>query len=108
MDSWNNGAKASDVKRIIDNNFDILDKRTINVQTYIESKFVASKWTFDSNLETYTISIPYSDYNKKNPWVMLYIKNGNGYSPVYGGYIVHEDSIELQSDIPYEGRVVIR
>ena len=27
MESWVNGAKGSEVKRVVDNNFDILDKR---------------------------------------------------------------------------------
>ena len=31
MDSWANGARGSEVKRVINNNFDILDKRTIKL-----------------------------------------------------------------------------
>ena len=114
MDSWINGAKGSDVKRIIDNNFDILEKRTLKINDGISKlepisiNFIVSEWVFVSSLKTYTISIPYSDYNRANPCVEVYIKNEDGYSIVYGGYKIKEDSIVLQSDIPYEGRVVIR
>lgn len=31
MDSWANGAKGSDVQRIINGNFDTLDKRTVEL-----------------------------------------------------------------------------
>lgn len=108
MDSWRNGAKASEVKRVIDNNFDILDKRTISINNYIVSEFTASKWSFDNDLKRYTIIIPYTDYNKKYPRVELYIKNGYEYSPVYGGYLIRNDGILLKSDVPYDGKVVIR
>ena len=35
MDSWRNGAQSSEVKNIIDKNFDILDKRTIKINNDI-------------------------------------------------------------------------
>ena len=116
MNSWINGAKGSEVKRVIDNNFDILDKRTIKLNedmsklnsSVICVNFVASGWGFVEGLKTYTISIPYNDYNKANPGVEVYIKNEGDYSAVHGGYIIKESGIELQSDIPYEGKVVIR
>ena len=108
MDSWMNGAKASAVKRVIDNNFDILDKRTINIQSCVVSEFVASRWSFNDDLRRYTIIIPYADYNKKYPRVELYIKKDNGYLPVYGGYLIRDDGILLKSDVPYDGKVVIR
>lgn len=114
MDSWINGAKASEVKRVIDDNFDILDKRTVKVNNDISKliplgkDFVASDWVFAEKLKTYTISIPYANYNKENPCIEIYVKSKDGYSLVYGGYIISESGIELQSDIPYEGKVVIR
>ena len=114
MDSWVNGAQGSDVKRIIDNNFDILDKRTLKINDDMSKlnpssiNFIASDWNFVSGLRTYDISIPYANYNKENPCVEVYVKNGNDYSVVYGGYIIAESGIVLQSDIPYEGKVVIR
>lgn len=117
MDSWTNGAKGSEVKRVIDNNFDILDKRTIKIKEDISKldslniksiNFVESNWGFNQNLNTYTISISYMGYEKSNPNVDIYMKNEDGYSFVYGGYKISEDGIDLQSDIPYEGKVVIR
>ena len=114
MDSWVNGAQGSDVKRIIDNNFDILDKRTLKINDDMSKldsssiNFVASDWSFVDGLKTYTISIPYANYNKKNPCVEVYVKSGYDYSVVYGGYMLVENGIALQSDIPYEGKVVIR
>ena len=114
MDSWINGAKGSDVKQVIDNNFDILDKRTEKINNDVLRlnpicvNFVASDWIFVEGIKTYTISIPYTDYNRENPCVDVFIKNENEYSLVYGGYILEKDGIKLQSDIPYEGKVVVR
>lgn len=114
MDSWANGAKGSEVKHVIDKNFDILDKRTIKINNdiltlnTISLNFVVSDWGFVEDIKSYTISIPYTDYNKENPFVEVYIKDGDGYSAVCGGYKIKEHGIELQSDIPYEGRAVIR
>ena len=122
MESWINGAKGSEVKRAIDNNFDILDKRTIKINDDISKimnsdiskssplgiELPESNWGFDEGLKTYIISIPYADYKKENPCIEVYIKNEDGYLPVYGGYRIVEHGIDLQSDIPYEGKVVIR
>ena len=114
MDSWVNGAYGSDVKRVIDSNFDILDKRTAKISDDISKleplsiNFISSEWVFVNNTKTYAISIPFSNYNKANPCVDVYIKSEDGYSLVYGGHKICESSIVLQSDIPYEGRVVIR
>ena len=54
------------------------------------------------------ITINYSEYKKANPCVEVYMRTDNGYSPVYGGYAFTDDGIELQSDMPYNGKVVIR
>ena len=121
MDTWVNGAYGSEVKRVIDNNFDILDKRTekmnermteiddymSNIST-LHRNFVASNWSFNESLKAYIISIPYADYKKTNPFVEVYIKDDDGYSIVYGGCKIVENGVDLCSDIPYEGRVVIR
>ena len=114
MDTWANGAMGSSVKQIIDKNFDVLDKRTTGINERMSMfnpvciDFVASKWYFYEDLNIYVISIPYEDYGKTNPCVDVYIKNKDGYTLVYGGYIIGEDGIKLQSDMPYEGKVVIR
>ena len=116
MDSWANGAKASEVQRVINGNFDTLDRRTNELDrrmleldriteernaTYIKD-FVVSEWVSG------IIPIKQSEYNKTIPRIELYIKNEDGYSIVYGGYEIKNYGVELQSDIPYEGRVVIR
>lgn len=114
MDSWSNGAKGSEVKRIIDNNFDVLDKKIAKINENMSKagatskNFVKSEWLFAEGLNTYSIFVPYSDYNKENPCVDIYIKDNSGYSLVYCGYMIEESGIRLLSDMPYEGRVVIR
>ena len=115
MDSWINGAKASDVKHVIDNNFDVLDKRTIKMNNDILKlgsgalkEFVASDWVFDENLKIYVIPIPYADYERETFCVDVHIKNEGVYLPVYGGYRITEQGIDLMSAMPYEGRVVIK
>ena len=115
MESWVNGEMGSKVKQIIDNNFDILDKRTIKLNDDMSKKiepisknFTKADWVFTDNSKTYIISIPYVDYNKEMPCVEVYFKNGSSYSFVYGGAIIEDRGITLQSDIPYEGKVVIR
>lgn len=106
MDTWENGAKGSNVKKIIDGNFDNLDIRLKEVakqatSVYIK-EFTTSDWTSG------VITIKYSEYNKLNPCVELYIKDNNGYSVVFGGYTINDYGIDLQSDMAYEGKVVIR
>ena len=114
MDSWVNGATSLDVKRVIDNNFNILDKRTEKINNDVlklsplDVNFIESDWSFTENTKAYTISIPYANYNKESPCVDVFIKNKDEYSLVYGGYILEKDGVTLQSDIPYEGKVVIR
>ena len=105
MKSWNNGEYGKVVKEIIDGNFDDLDKRTINLE---KSNSVFIKIFSPSDWKSGTISIAYSEYQKQNPCVEVYIKTGGSYTIVYGGYVVTSDGIELQSDLQYEGKVVIR
>lgn len=102
MNSWENGTKAGEVKRIIDQNFEELDERIIQIANAYIRHFLTSDWTNGK------IFIGYSEYKKSNPCVDVYIRDNNGYSLVYGGYEVKDNGIELQTDLPYEGRVVIR
>ena len=128
MDSWVNGEKGSKVKSVIDNNFDVLDKRTSNMNNNIQKindniqeinkhmlnldpydrTFVASDWVFDEDLKRYIIFIPSTAYNKSIPHVEVYLKNEDGYSIVYGGYKIYNNGVNLLADIAYEGRVLIR
>lgn len=102
MKTWNNGDKGSLVKEIIDGNFSILDARITQVNRVYVKEFTSSDW--NSGI----ILIQYSEYVKQNPCIDLYRKNSNGYSIVFGGYEIKDYGIELQSDMAYDGKVVIR
>ena len=99
---WNYGDTGKTVKDIIDTNFANLNEQVNQLTNRWEHSFKASDWVDG------LIKIAYSQYKKINPCVDLYIKNGDGYSFVYGGYEIKDNGIELQSDMPYEGKVVIR
>jgi hypothetical protein len=106
LNTWSNGAKASVVKQIIDENFSKLEESIKKIdldrgQTYIKD-FKKSEWGSG------TIIIKQSEYDKTNPDVSLYMKCEDGYIEVFGGYRITGTDIELLSDIAYEGRVVIR
>lgn len=102
MDTWRNGDSGKLVKEVIDRNFEILDVRTSQLANKCVLSFGIFEW------KDGIIFISRSIYNKLDPCVDLYIKNDTGYSLVYGGYKIKDDGIELQSDLPYEGKVVIR
>ena len=99
---WQYGDSGETVKNVIDSNFSNLNEQ-VNQLTYRwEYSFKASDWVDG------VIKLTYSQYKKINPCVDLYIKSKDGYSFVHGGYEIKSDGIELQSDLPYEGKVVIR
>lgn len=102
MNTWKNGARGSEVQKIIDQNFTDLENAIKAINTPYIKDFKAPEWNLG------VISIPISKYNKPSPIVELYIKQGNDYSAVLGGYKVTNYGVELLSDINYEGRVVIR
>ena len=102
LKSWQNGSKGSEVKEIIETNFANINAQLNQIANYYVQSFTTSDWNKG------TIFINYSTYLKQNPCVDLYIKNGNGYSFVYGGYEIKNNGIELQSDMAYDGKVVIR
>ena len=100
--TWNNGDSGKTVKEVIDKNFKNFDERIRQTVERTVFYFSASDWADG------IIFISYSQYNKPNPCVDVYIKNGTGYSLVYDGYEIRDTGIELQSDMAYEGKVVIR
>ena len=102
IDRWNYGDSGQRVKEIIDANFDNLNNQIGQMATRWEKYFTKADWVNG------TIFLPYSDYKKLSPCIDLYIKNDGGYSFVYGGYEIKSDGVELQSDISYEGKVVVR
>lgn len=102
IDKWIFGDNGETVKNIIDSNFANINEQLNHLANRWEFCFKTSDW------EDGKISIDYSQYKKINPCVDLYIKNDSGYSFVYGGYEIKANGIELQSDMPYEGKVVVR
>jgi hypothetical protein len=102
IDQWRYGDSGETVKKIIDANFANLNDQVNQLTNRWEYDFKISDWVDGK------ISLAYSQYKKINPCVDLYIKSNSGYSPVYGGYEVKPNGIELQSDLAYEGKVVIR
>ena len=56
-----------------------------------------------------TIYIGFESHHIKNPIVELYIKDGNGYESVFGGVSIDEDfNITVSTDIPFDGKVVVK
>ena len=102
IQKWRYGDNGETVKNIIDTNFANLNKQLGELTYKWEYSFKESDWKEGK------ITIDYLQYKKINPCVDLYIKNTTGYLPVYGGYEINANGIELQSDMPYEGKVVIR
>lgn len=99
---WQNGDRGATVKKVIETNFENINEQVSQLSNKYVLYFTTSQW------KDGIITIAYSEYNKLNPCVDLYIKNGTGYSFVHGGYEIKDNGIELQSDIAYEGKVVIR
>lgn len=102
ISTWRNGDSGKIVKEIIDTNF-----TNLNVQIgQLSQKYIYSFSKADWN--DGIIFISYSEYLKQNPCIELYVKTSGGYSPVVGGYEINNNGISLQTDLPYDGRVVIR
>ena len=97
--TWRNGAKGREVKSIIDYNFNVASK-------------VLKKYTQDIGTGDWTdnsIFIPFSKHGIENPTVQLFIKYDNSFNPVLGGVkIDSEYNITLSTDLPFDGRIVVK
>ena len=102
MKSWNNGDSGSTVKKIIDENFAELERRANQVESMYTREFTTKEW--DSG----EILIDYLHYSKPNPKVELYIRRSAGYESVIGGYEITNRGVIIQSDMVFDGKVVIR
>ena len=102
MKSWNNGDSGSTVKKIIDGNFAELEKRANQAESFYIKEFTTEEW------DTGKILIDYFHYNKLNPRVELYIKLNKGYEAIIGGYEITSRGVTIQSDIAFDGKVVIK
>ena len=102
INTWRNGDSGKIVKEVIDSNFTNLNVQIGQLSNRYVFSFAESDW------RNGVIYIEYSEYMKQNPCVEVYINTNNGLSPVWGGYEIKNNGIELQSDLPYAGKVVIR
>lgn len=67
------------------------------------SEFKVSTW------ENNIISISFDDHGVSNPTVQVFILNNGNYEPVFGcAQIDSGMNIYLHSDLPFEGKVVIK
>lgn len=56
-----------------------------------------------------TIYIPFEQHGIKKPVVQVYIKDGDSFIPVLGGVKIDtEYNVTLSTDLPFEGKVVIK
>ncbi len=102
MKTWTIGASGEEVRKVIDGNFDTLYNALKDVEKRYVREFSEDDWEFGE------ITIPFSAYKKQNPCVETFMKDGSHYMPVFAGYEIVDSCVTLQSDIPYEGKVVIR
>lgn len=97
--TWKNGAKGEEVKNIIDYNFNTLSK---SIKKYTQN-IGANDWIDN------VISIPFSKHGIENPTVQLLIENSGSFSSVIGGVKMDSEyNVILSTDLPFDGRVVIR
>lgn len=56
-----------------------------------------------------SMTISFDQHGVKNPVIQLHIKNGNLFVPVIGGVeIDSKDNVILSTDLPFDGKVVIK
>lgn len=107
MNKWKNGDTGKTVKETIENNFDKLEQDVADINYAYVKEFggtsSALSWDDDG-----VITIEKELHTRDYPLVELYIKTENAYETVYGGYKIEGTTVKLMSDIPYEGKVVIR
>lgn len=144
LKKWNNGALGRDVKKIIEGNFDILERHlnstVLTLSTserellsdiykseglrvydktldkwykYTNGSWVScSEFTIEINTSDWIeniISIPFSVHHIKNPVVQVYIRVSNTYSLIMESVTVDANhNIQLFTDLPFAGKVVIK
>lgn len=146
--TWRNGAKGSEVKSVIDYNFNVVSRflskdikalstqeRNLLPSDYLSENTLVfdtdeKQWysysngfwietSVDNGIYTQSISmydwlnnnikIPFEQHGIKNPSVQLLIRNDRSFIPVIGGVeIDYEYNITLSTDLPFNGKVVIK
>lgn len=77
-------------------------KTSVDDSVYTQNISIAD-WEYNS------IQIPFSQHGIENPIVQLLIQNGNSFTDVYGGVSIDADyNISLSTDIPFNGKVVVK
>lgn len=97
--TWRNGAKGGEVKNVIDYNFNVASKA---LKKYTQD-IHADDWIDNS------MSISFSIHGVENPNVQLFIKYDGSFTPVLGGIKVDSEyNVTLSTDLPFDGRIVIK
>lgn len=99
LKTWRNGAKGEEVKAVIDYNFNVVLKalnkytQNIDVDDWIDS----------------SIAIPYSKHGVENPTVQLFVEDNGSFESVLGGVKIDSGyNVTLSTDLPFDGKVVIK
>ena len=101
LKKWNNGDSGKVVKETIEYNFNLLSKR-LDERCFTKS-FVTTDW------KNGIITVSYYEHRISPPSAHVLMLNNGRYVDVYGGYYIDaENNVCLQSDIPFDGKVVIK
>lgn len=101
LKKWENGARGGYVKEVIDYNFQFLNNR-IDDRSYSKT-FTISNW------RNGIIDIDYHEHRIESPTPQVMMFYDGKYVDVYGGYYIDSSNgVHLQSDIPFDGKVVIK
>lgn len=146
--TWRDGAQGSEVKAIIDYNFNLVSRylskdikalstqeRNLLPSDYLNEntlvfdtdetqwyKYSNGNWvktSVDDNVYSQDISvgdwvdkniqISVSQHGIKSPVVQLFMRGENSFIPVLGGVEVdYEYNVKLSTDLPFDGKVVIK
>lgn len=146
--TWQNGERGSEVKRVIDYNFNLVSKYlskdikalstqernllssdylsentlvfdTDEEQWYKYSKGYWVKTSVDDNVHTQSISVNdwvdnsihilFNSHGIKNPIVQVFIEIGRSFVPVLGSVEIDSNfNVTLSTDLPFNGKVVIK
>lgn len=147
LKTWRNGADASVVRKITEDNFKIVakhlhqnmlslttDERLLLGREYLSDglvvwdkdlkvycEYVQSTGLWKAHSTSYslqfseqdwvenTIHIPFANHGIKEPSVQMFILMDGLYQPVLGGVgIDTEFNITLSTDMPFDGKVVVK
>ena len=97
--------------------FDTTDQKwiTYNGSSWVDYEFPYKGYNKNINSISWssskTIFIPFSEHHVPNPTIQLFIKNhlSGYYEEVLGGILIDDEyNITLSTDLPFDGKVVIK